>query len=147
MVIKETSAKIGGLLKGFQAFIMRGNAVDLAVGVVIGASFGGVVTALVKDLLTPLIAAIFRQPDFSGLFFTLNGSRFMYGDLFNVLISFILTAGAVYFLVVLPLNTFLNRIKRPSPQAEVKTKTCPECKSAIAIDATRCAFCTTKISD
>jgi large conductance mechanosensitive channel len=145
MDIRTASGRVGSLLKGFQSFIMRGNAVDLAVGVVIGASFGGVVTALVKDLLTPLIAAIFKQPDFSGLYFTLNGSKFMYGDLFNVLISFLLTAAAVYFFVVLPLNTFLNRMKKSAPAPE-KTKICPECRSTIDSAAKRCAYCTSVIA-
>jgi large conductance mechanosensitive channel len=138
MSIKE---KTGGVLSGFKQFILRGNVVDLAVGVVVGASFGTIVTALVKDLITPLIAAIFKAPDFSGLSFTLHGSKFMYGDFINALISFILVAFAVYFFVVLPVNALLAASKK-EPPADPTTKRCPECKSEIAIDARRCAFCT-----
>ena len=99
-------------MAGFQAFILRGNVVDLAVGVIIGAAFGGIVTALVKDLITPLIAAIGSQPDFSSLSFTINGSKFMYGDFFNALLSFVIQALTVYFAVVLPINAMLARVKK-----------------------------------
>ena len=129
------------MLKGFKAFILRGNAVDLAVGVVIGAAFGSVVTALVKDLLTPLIAAIARVPDFSNLSFTLNHSKFLYGDFINALISFLLIASAVYFFVVTPMNMLVQRMRK-EPPADPTTKKCPECQSEIPISAKRCAYCT-----
>lgn len=105
------------MLKGFRDFVLRGNVVDLAVGVVIGASFGALVTALVKDILTPLIAAIFTQPDFSQLTFTLNGSKFMYGEFINAVIAFLIAAGTIYFFVVLPMNKLLTRFKKDEPAA------------------------------
>jgi large conductance mechanosensitive channel len=126
------------IIEGFKNFILRGNAVDLAVGVVIGASFGAVVTTLVKGLLTPLIGAIAKVPDFSGLFFTLNGSKFLYGDFINALISFVLVASAIYFFVVVPMNTLLARTTKPKP---VTARECPECLSEIPIEAKRCAHC------
>lgn len=107
----------GGLLGGFQAFILRGNVVDLAVGVIIGAAFGGIVTALVKDLITPLIAAIGSQPDFSALSFTIRGSKFMYGDFLNALLSFVIQALTVYFAIVIPINALLARVKREQAAA------------------------------
>jgi len=128
------------IIEGFKNFILRGNAVDLAVGIVIGASFGTVVTTLVKGLLTPLIGAIAKVPDFSGLFFTLNGSKFMYGEFINALISFLLVAVAVYFFVVLPINSLMSRIKKKE-LAVPTTKKCPECLSEIPINAKRCAHC------
>ena len=103
------------MIKGFRDFILRGNVVDLAVGIVIGASFGAVVTALVKDLLTPLIAAIFTQPDFSALTFTINNSKFMYGDFINTLIAFLIAAASIYFFVVLPVSKLLARVKKEQP--------------------------------
>jgi large conductance mechanosensitive channel len=130
------------MLKGFRDFVLRGNVVDLAVGVVIGAAFGTVVTALVKDLLTPIIAAVVRKPDFSAFFFELNGAKFLYGDFLNAAISFLMIAAAVYFFVVLPVNSLLRRIQKEAP---LDTKKCPECRSAIAWDARRCAFCTTSV--
>jgi large conductance mechanosensitive channel len=132
------------LLEGFKKFILRGNAVDLAVGVVIGASFGAVVTALVKDLITPLIGAVAKVPDFSGLVFTLNGSKFMYGEFINALISFLLVAFAVYFCVILPINALMARTKKNEAAAPT-TKKCPECMSEIPIEAKRCAHCTQPI--
>lgn len=129
------------VLSGFKDFILRGNVVDLAVGVVIGASFGAVVSALVKGLLTPLIGAIAKVPDFSGLFFTLNGSKFMYGELINALISFILVAAAVYFFVVLPVNTLIEKTNKKK-EAVVTTKKCKECLSEIPLEAKRCSHCT-----
>ena len=130
------------LLQGFQQFILRGNVVDLAVGVVIGAGFTAVVTALVKDLLTPFIAAIIKEPNFSNLVFTINGSEFMYGDFINAFISFMLTAVAVYFFVITPINTLVNRIKSGTSAPDPTTKKCPECQSEIPLKAKRCAFCT-----
>lgn len=131
-------------MKGFKEFLLRGNVVDLAVGVVIGAAFGSVVTAMVKDLLTPLIAAVVKAPDFSGLYFTLNGSKFLYGEFVNNAIAFIIVATAVYFFVVLPINALIARARR-EPPADPTTKKCPECLSEIPIAARRCAFCTSPI--
>ncbi len=110
------------ILHGFRDFIMRGNVVDLAVGVVIGASFGTLVNSLVKDILTPFIGAVIRVSDFSGLTFTLNGSTFMYGSFLNALIAFLIVGAAVYFFVVLPLNTFMTRFKK----GEVEAPSVPE---------------------
>ena len=126
------------MLKGFKDFVLRGNVVDLAVGVVMGAAFGTVVSALVKDFLTPLVGAILRVPSFAGLTFTINGSTFMYGDLLNALIAFLLVAVSVYFFVVLPMNTLTTKFKKP---VEPGTKKCPECQSDIPLSAKRCAFC------
>lgn len=128
-------------MKGFKQFLLRGNVVDLAVAVVIGAAFGAVVTAFVKDLLTPLIAAIIGKPDFSALVFEVNGSKFLYGDFINALISFLLIAGAVYFFVVLPINTLVQRFRKAPATPDPTTKKCPECLSEIPIDARRCAHC------
>jgi large conductance mechanosensitive channel len=133
------------MLKGFKEFILRGNVVDLAVGVVVGAAFGTVVTALVKDLLTPFIGAVAKVPSFANLTFTINGSTFMYGDLINAVISFLLVATAVYFFVVLPINTLIAR-SRKEPPPDPTTKKCPECKSVIPLDAKRCAFCTSQLA-
>ena len=133
------------MLKGFKEFILRGNVVDLSVGVVMGASFGAIVTALVKDILTPLIGAIARVPDFSGLVFTLNGSKFAYGDFINALISFALVAAAVYFFVIVPMNTLLKKMKKEAP-ADPTNKKCPECLSEIPLAAKRCAHCTSPLS-
>jgi len=127
-------------MKGFKQFLLRGNVVDLAVGVVIGVAFGGVVTALVKDLITPLIAALVKQPDFSGLTFTLNGSKFLYGEFINALLSFLIVAFAVYYFVVLPINALISRAHH-EPPADPTTKKCPECLSEIPIEARRCAHC------
>ena len=133
-------------MKGFKQFLLRGNVVDLAVGVVIGAAFGTVVTALVKDLLTPLIAAIAKKPDFSAFTFQVNGSKFLYGDFINALISFLLIAAAVYYFVVLPVNALVARSRRAEKPADPTTKKCPECLSEIPIDARRCAFCTSPVT-
>ena len=130
---------------GFRQFVLRGNVVDLAVGVVVGAAFGTVVTALTKDLLTPLIAAIVGQPDFSAIQFTVNGSKFLIGDFINAIISFLLIAAAVYYLVVLPVNTLVSRYYKGPPADPTKRK-CPECLSEIPATATRCAFCTAQIA-
>ena len=131
------------MFKGFPEFVLRGNVVDLTVGVVMGAAFGAVVTAFVKDLLTPLIAAIVGKPDFGGFAFEVNGSKFLYGDFLNAIISFLLIAIAVYYFVVLPVNTLMKRFHKEPPAV---TKSCPECKSTIAIDAHRCAFCTSVLA-
>lgn len=132
-------------MQGFKQFILRGNVVDLAVGVVIGASFGTVVTALVSNILTPLIGALVKAPDFSGLFFTLNGSKFMYGNFINALISFVIVAAAVYFFVVLPINTLIAKTKKEKP-VDPTTKKCPECISEIPKEARKCAHCTSSVA-
>lgn len=129
------------MLKEFKQFLLRGNVVDLAVGVVIGAAFGTIVTALVSDLLTPLIAAIAKVPDFGGLMFTINGAKFMYGHFINALISFVLIAAAVFFFVVKPVNMLIER-SRKEPPADPTTKKCNECLSEIPLEARRCSFCT-----
>jgi large conductance mechanosensitive channel len=128
-------------MKEFKQFLLRGNVVDLAVGVVVGAAFGTIVTALVTDFLTPLIAAIAKVPDFSGLFFTINGSQFMYGHFINALISFVLVAGSVFFFVVKPMNILIAKSKK-GPPADPTTKKCTECVSEIPIEAKRCSHCT-----
>ena len=132
------------MLKEFRAFILRGNLVDLAVAVVIGTAFGAVVAALVKDLVTPLIAAIGGQPDFSGLKFDINGSAFAYGDFINALLAFLVVAAVVFFLVIKPVNALQARLQ-PSTAVDVTTRPCPECVSDIPVTATRCAFCTTPV--
>ncbi|MGH2898568.1 MAG: large conductance mechanosensitive channel protein MscL [Solirubrobacteraceae bacterium] len=129
------------MLKEFREFILRGNLVELAVAVVIGTAFGAVVTAFVKDLVTPLIAAIGGQPDFAGLTFTINGSRFLYGDFINAILAFVIIAAVVFFFVIKPVNALMAR-SQPAPAVDVTTRPCPECVSDIPIAATRCAFCT-----
>ena len=129
------------MIKGFLAFLNRGNVIDLAVAVVIGGAFGVVVTALVKDLVTPLIAAIFGKPSFESLTLTINHSHFLYGDFLNAAISFLIIAATVYFMVVLPVNTLLNKF-RPKVVAAPSTKPCPQCLSDIPVAATRCSHCT-----
>ncbi|MGH9738981.1 MAG: large conductance mechanosensitive channel protein MscL [Candidatus Acidiferrales bacterium] len=128
-------------MKGFKQFLLRGNVVDMAVGIVIGAAFVTVVSGFVKDLLTPLIAAIVKRPDFSAFTVTLNGSKFLYGAFVNDLVSFVIVAAAVYFFVVLPMNTLIARMRK-APPADPTTKKCPECRSEIPIDARKCAHCT-----
>ena len=129
------------MFKGFKQFILRGNVVDLAVGVVIGAAFTSIVNSLVKDILTPFIGAIFKQPDFSGIFFTINHSKFMVGNFLNALISFLIVSATVYFFVVTPINTLIARARKEAP-ADPTTKKCSECLSEIPKDAKRCASCT-----
>ena len=118
---------------------------DLAVGVVIGSGFSGVVNATVKDLITPLIAAVFKTSDFANLSFTINGSKFLYGDFINALISFVLVAFVVYFFVISPMNALMSRIKK-EPPADPATKRCTECLSDVPLAAKRCAFCTQPIA-
>src|SRR5262245_34218513 len=134
------------MLKGFKQFLLRGNVLDLAVAVVIGAAFGAVVTALVKDLLTPLIAAIVQMPDFSSITFTINGSSFLIGDFVNALVSFLLIALAVYVFVIVPVNALVARMNRGAAPPDPTTKQCPECLSDVPIAAKRCRFCTATIS-
>jgi len=133
---------VSGLLKDFKAFLLRGNIVDLAVAVVIGIAFGAVVKALVADLLTPIIALIFGNPDFSTLSFTINSSRFLYGDFINNLITFVSVAAAVFFFVVKPLNVLAARRAAGAPDPDSDTRACSECLSEIPKAARRCAFCT-----
>lgn len=129
------------MLSGFKQFILRGNVVDMAVGVVVGAAFATVVSAFTKDLLTPLIAALVGKPDFSNILFTVHGSKFMLGDFINAGVSFILVAAAVYFFVVVPVNLLVARMRKAPSPADPTTKKCPECLSEIPIDARRCAHC------
>lgn len=128
------------MLKEFKAFLLRGNVVDLAVGVVIGAAFSSIVTALVSDLITPFIAAIAKVPDFSNLFFTLNSSKFMYGHFLNALISFFLVSSTIFFFVIKPMNFLISKSLGEKP-TNPPTKKCPECLSEIPIEAKRCAHC------
>jgi large conductance mechanosensitive channel len=132
-------------MKGFKQFMLRGNVLDLAVAVVMGAAFGAVVTALVKDLITPLIAAIVGKPDFSGITFTVNNSKFAIGDFINAVVSFLLISAAVYFFIVLPVNKIVARMRRGEAPPDPTTKKCPECLSEIPIAARRCAFCTSPL--
>jgi large conductance mechanosensitive channel len=132
------------MLKEFRDFVLRGNVVDLAVAVVLGAAFGAVVNALVADFLTPLIAAIGGQPDFSALTFTINDSVFRYGHFLNQVIAFLMIAAAIFFFVVRPLNALMARLK-PEKPVDIPTRECPECLSDIPAPARRCAFCTAEV--
>jgi large conductance mechanosensitive channel len=134
------------MLKGFRQFLLRGNVIDLAVAVVIGGAFGAVVTALVKDLITPLIAAIVGKPDFSAISFAINGSQFPIGDFINALVSFLLIATAVYFFIVVPMNAFMARMRRGEAPPDPTTKKCPECLTEVPIAARRCAACTSVLT-
>jgi len=134
------------MLSGFKQFILRGNVVDMAVGVVIGAAFATVVSALTKDLLTPLIAAIAGKPDFSAITFTVHNSKFMLGDFINAVIAFLLVAAAVYYFVVTPVNLLVARMHRSAAPADPTTKKCPECLSEIPVDARRCSHCTQPVA-
>jgi large conductance mechanosensitive channel len=133
------------MLKEFRDFVMRGNVVDLAVAVVIGAAFGAVVSSLVENLVTPLIAAVGGKPSFEDLSFTLNGAEFGYGSFLNALISFLIIAAVIFFLVVKPLNALQARL-RPERPVDKPTRPCPECESDIPQTARRCSFCTIEVS-
>ncbi len=133
-------------MKGFKQFILRGNVLDLAVAVVMGAAFGAVVTALVKDMITPLIAAIVGSPDFSSIAVTINGSKLLIGDFLNAVVAFLLMAIAVYFFIVVPVNRLTARLNRGEAPPDPTTKKCAECLSDVPIAARRCAFCTSPIS-
>src|SRR5215469_14921935 len=147
-IIYHHFGRIGGnMFKGFRQFIMRGNVIDLAVAVVIGAAFGAVVASFVTNILTPLISAIVGKPDFSAFNMTINGGVVSYGIFLNALISFLLIAAAVYFFMVAPLNAWKARAARGQAPPDPTTKKCPECLSEIPIAAKRCAFCTTAISN
>ena len=132
-------------MKDFKAFLLRGNLVDMAVGVVIGVALAAVITALVSDLITPLIAAIGGKPDFSTLSFSINKSHFLYGAFVNSLLAFVVIAAVVFFLVIKPVNALVAR-RRSDPPADPSTRQCPECLSEIPIAAHRCAFCTIEVS-
>jgi large conductance mechanosensitive channel len=132
------------LVRDFKTFLLRGNVVDLAVAVVIGAAFGAVVTALVADLLTPIIALIFGKQDFSALSFTINKSHFLYGDFINKLIAFLTIAAAVFFFVIVPVNALMAR-RKTEPPVDEAVRDCPECLSEVPRAAKRCAFCTAEI--
>jgi large conductance mechanosensitive channel len=134
------------MLKGFKEFVLRGNVLDLAIAVVIGAAFTNVINALVKDLITPLIGAVAGKPDFSAWVVTVNGSPFLIGDFINAVIAFVLMAAAVYFFVVVPMNAWIERRRRGEAPADPTTKKCPECISEVPIAARRCAFCTSVLS-
>jgi large conductance mechanosensitive channel len=131
-------------VRDFKAFLLRGNLVDMATGIVIGLAFAAVVTAFVADLVTPLIAAIFGKPDFGSLSFTINNSVFHYGDFLNELIAFVLVAAVLFFVVIKPVNALVAR-SRTEPPADPTTRNCPECLSEIPLEAKRCAFCTTEL--
>jgi large conductance mechanosensitive channel len=135
------------MFKGFRQFVLRGNVLDLAVAVVMGGAFGAVVTALVKDLITPLIAAVVGKPDFSAIAFTINGSKFLVGDFINAIISFLLIAAAIYFFVIVPVNALMARINRGEAPPDPTTKKCAECQSEVPIAARRCAFCTQPLAN
>jgi large conductance mechanosensitive channel len=132
-------------MKDFKEFLLRGNLVDMAVGIVIGLAFAAVVTALVGDLITPLIAAIGGNPNFGNLSFTVNKSHFLYGAFINALITFLVIAAVVFFLVVKPVNALLAR-RRTEPPVDEAVRKCPECLSEIPVAARRCAFCTSEVS-
>jgi large conductance mechanosensitive channel len=131
-------------MRGFRDFIMRGNVVDLAIAVVIGAAFGAVVSSLVKDLITPLIAAIGGKPNFSNLSFTVNNSHFLYGDFINAILSFLIIAAVIYYLIVIPYTKLMSLRKTETP-VEPVTRDCPYCFSSIPMQATRCPFCTSEV--
>ena len=131
-------------MKDFKEFLLRGNLVDMAVGIVIGIAFAAVVTALVADLVTPLIAAIGGNPDFSALSFTINKSHFLYGAFINALITFVVIAAVIYYLVVKPVNALMAR-RKTEPPVDATTRECPHCLSQIPVGARRCAFCTQEV--
>lgn len=129
------------MIKGFRDFVLRGNVVDLAVAVIIGAAFGAIVTSLVSDIINPLIAGTVGQPDFSHIIFHVGKGEVKVGNFLDHVISFVIIASVVYFAMVLPINALLNRFKKPVPEAPPSTKACPECLSDIPIAARRCAHC------
>jgi large conductance mechanosensitive channel len=133
------------MLKDFREFILRGSLVDLAVAVVIGTAFAAVIAAFVADIITPLIAAIGGQPDFGGLSFTINGSRFAYGAFLNALFTFLIVAAVLFFFVIRPVNKLMER-RRTEPEVDAITHPCPQCLSQIPVGASRCAFCTAEVA-
>ncbi|HSW75690.1 MAG TPA: large conductance mechanosensitive channel protein MscL [Candidatus Saccharimonadales bacterium] len=134
------------IFRGFRNFILRGNVIDLAVAVIIGAAFKDVVTAIVSDLITPLLAALGGKPDFSRYYFAINDSKFLYGDFINKLISFLIISAIIYFFVIVPMNKIIERTKK-GEKAGPSEKACPECLSLIPITAKRCKFCTSKLTN
>jgi large conductance mechanosensitive channel len=138
-------SRLPAILKEFRSFILRGNVVDLAIAVVIGAAFTAVVSALVRDLITPIIAAVFGKPSFDTMTFTIHNAEFAYGDFLSALLTFVLVAAAVFFFVVKPVNFFVARM-RTEPDVESPTHGCPECLSQIPVAARRCAFCTSEVA-
>lgn len=134
------------MLKGFRDFILRGNVVDLAVAVILGAAFNAIVNSMVKDLLTQVIAAVIGKPDFSAVVVKLNGTPILIGNFINAAISFLIVASVVYFAIVLPLNTLMAKLKKPAPEAPSTLKTCPECLSEIPLAARRCSHCTQPVA-
>jgi large conductance mechanosensitive channel len=130
------------MFAGFKKFMLRGSVIDLAVAVIIGAAFGAVVTSLVSNIITPLIAAVVGKPDFSALVANVNGSEVKYGLFLNSVISFLLVAAAIYFFMIAPMNYYTERRRRGEPPADPSTKKCPECVSEIPIAARRCPQCT-----
>jgi len=133
-------------VNGFKQFLLRGNVLDLAVAVVIGGAFGALITALVKDLLTPLIAAVAGKPDFSAIVVTVNNSKLLVGDFVNAVVSFLLIAAAVYVFVVVPMNRLVARLRRGEAPPDPTTKKCPECLSEVPVAARRCAACTVPLT-
>lgn len=133
------------MFKGFKQFVLKGNVVDLAVGVVIGAAFGGVVTSFVKDIINPLVATIGGSHDFSSIYFTLNNNKFPVGNFINALISFLINATVIYFFVIVPMNRLVSATNKKEKPLDPATKKCRYCLSVISIHATRCAFCTSKL--
>ncbi len=133
-----------GVLKGFRDFILRGNVIDLAVAVVIGAAFKDIITAVVSDFITPLISAIGGKPDFSKFYFTINHSKFLVGAFVNTLISFLIISAIIYFFVVVPMNKIMEKAKR-GEKSSPSDRSCPECLSIIPIKSLRCRFCTSKL--
>lgn len=129
------------MLKGFKEFIMRGNVVDLAVGLVVGSAFTNIVNSLVKDIITPFIGAIIKAPDFSGLNFTINSSKFMYGTFINNIISFLIVSASIYFFIVSPINKVKAKIAKEEPKKD-DMKVCPQCISKIPKEAKKCMYCT-----
>jgi len=134
------------MLKGFRDFILRGNVVDLAVAVILGAAFNDIVKSLVNDVLNPLIAATIGKPDFSGVVLNVGSGHIKIGSFFNATISFLIVASVVYFAIVLPINQLLSRLKKPEPVAAPTTKTCPECLGEIPLAARRCSHCTQPVA-
>lgn len=133
-------------MKGFKQFILKGNVVDLAVGVVIGAAFSGVVTAFVKDVINPLVTALGGSHDFSSIYFTINNSKFPVGEFLNALISFFINATIIYFFVIVPMNRLVSATNKKEKPLDPTTKKCPYCVSVVPVSATRCAFCTSKLA-
>jgi large conductance mechanosensitive channel len=133
------------IIRDFKAFLLRGNVVDLAVGIAMGAAFVAVVNSLVADLITPIIAALTGDTNFSSLTFSINGSQFRYGAFINAIISFLTVATAIFFFVVVPYNHFQSRMRK-EPPPDPTTRKCPECTSEISIEAKRCAFCTSQVA-